>query len=170
MDPFATLGIARTFDVDVGALEKNHRKLSRAVHPDRHMAAGASEKREALARAMDVNEAWRIVRDPIRRAEALLSLSGLQVAEGREPQLGPEFLMWMLEQREALAVARSAHDIGKVQALGRIIRARGAQVERDLSAGLAHGPSEAMVAKVGELRFYRRFLDEVSALEDEIAA
>jgi molecular chaperone HscB len=170
MDPFATLGIPRAFDIDVAALERSHRTLSRAVHPDRHMAAGASEKREALARAMDVNEAWRIVRDPIRRAEALLSLSGFEVAEGREAKLGPEFLMWMLEQREALAEARSAHDIGAVQALGRTIRARGAQVERDLSVGLACGPSESMVGKVGELRFYRRFLDEVSALEDEIAA
>jgi molecular chaperone HscB len=170
MDPFATLGIARTFDIDVGALEKSHRKLSRAVHPDRHMAAGASEKRDALARAMEVNEAWRIVRDPIRRAEALLSLSGLRITEGREPKLGTEFLMWMLDQREALDEARRAHDLGAIRALGGTIRTRAAQVERDLSVGLARGPSESMMGKIGELRFYRRFLDEVSALEDEIAA
>ncbi len=167
MDPFAILGIARTFDIDLAALEKSHRQLSRAVHPDRHMGAGASQRREALARAMAVNEAWRIVRDPIRRAEALISLSGLPVAEGK---VEPEFLMAMLEQREALAEARSTHDLGAVRALGGSIQARAAQVERELAVGLARGLSVSLLGKVGELRFYRRFLDEVGALEEEMAA
>src|SRR5208283_933408 len=103
MDPFETLGIAPNFDVDLEALERIHRQLSKAVHPDRHMHTGASERREALARAMGVNEAWRIVRDPLRRAEALLALSGYAVTETSGPKLGSEFLMEMLEQREALA-------------------------------------------------------------------
>jgi molecular chaperone HscB len=35
-----------------------------------------TERRQALAKAVEVNEAWRIVRDPMRRAEALLELGG----------------------------------------------------------------------------------------------
>jgi molecular chaperone HscB len=167
MDPFAILGIARTFEIDLGALEKRHRQLSRAVHPDRHIGAGASQRREALARAMAVNEAWRIVRDPIQRAEALISLSGLSVAPGK---VEPELLMAMLEHREALADARSTRDLGAVRALGGSIQARAAQVERELAVGLACCPSPSLVGKLGELRFYRRFLDEVGALEEEMAA
>ena len=81
MDPFATLGIARTYTVDMAALEKTHRELSRALHPDRYVDAGASARRAALTKAVEVNEAWRIVRDPIRRAEALLELAGVAVGE-----------------------------------------------------------------------------------------
>ncbi len=170
MDPFETLGIAPNFDVDLEVLERIHRRLSKAVHPDRHIHTGTSERREALARAMSVNEAWRIVRDPVRRAEALLSLSGYALVESSGPKLGPEFLMEMLELREALADAGRAHDVAAVRALGRSIRARAAEAEEDLAVGFARGPSEATVSKLGELRFYRRFLDEVSSLEDEMAA
>ena len=63
MDPFSILGIARNYAIDPAAVEKRHRELSRALHPDRFVGAGASERRAALAKAVEVNEAWRIVRE-----------------------------------------------------------------------------------------------------------
>jgi molecular chaperone HscB len=170
MNPFAVLGIPSTFDVDLRTLEKSYRDLSRVVHPDRHLDAGTSTKREALARAMAVNEAWRVVRDPIRRAEALLALDGVDVSEGHDRQVDPEFLMAMLDDREALADARRARDPGAVETLAAGVRARAGQVERELAARLSAGASREAAGKLGELRFYRRFLDEVSATEDELAA
>jgi len=170
MDPFATLGIARTFDVDLAEAERKHRELSRALHPDRFVGASPSERREALTRAVEVNEAWRIVRDPIRRAEALLRLEGVPVAEDRQPQADPEFLMEMLEQRESLAEARQARDLEAVRRMGSAVEAKSHAVEIVLSEGFARGDAAALVGKLGELRYYRRFLDEVSAIEDELAA
>jgi molecular chaperone HscB len=167
MDPFATLGIPRSYEIDLSALEKTHRELSRALHPDRHVGSMASERREALARAIEVNEAWRIVRDPIRRAEALLLLRGVGVGEDREPQAAPEFLMEMLEQREELSRSIAARDPDGVRKLAEAIRARAAEAERELSRGFAKGEASSLLGRLGELRFYRRFLDEVSAAEDE---
>ena len=172
MDPFVTLGLAQSFDVDLASVEKTHRELSRALHPDRYVGASASERRAALERAVAVNEAWRVVRDPIRRAEALLALRGVEVGEGREPQASPEFLMEMLEQREALSEARQGRDLGAVKAMAAAIEARSRGVEGELARGFAGGDAAlpGLRAKLGELRFYRRFLDEVSAIEDELAA
>jgi riboflavin synthase len=81
MDPFAALGAPRRYDLDLTVLEKTHRELSRALHPDKFTQTGASERRAALEKAANVNEAWRILRDPIRRAEALFRLEGLAVGE-----------------------------------------------------------------------------------------
>jgi molecular chaperone HscB len=168
MDPFATLGIARSYELDLPAVEKTHRELSRAMHPDRFVGAGASERRAALAKAVEVNEAWRIVRDPIRRAEALLALQGVAVGEEGEPKADPEFLMEMLEQREALSDARQARDLGAVRKMAQAIEQRSRQVERALADGFARSTAgSSLVGKVGELRFFRRFLDEVSSAEDE---
>jgi molecular chaperone HscB len=134
MDPFATLGIPRQFGVDLATVERTHRELSRALHPDRFVGAPPSERRVALAKAIEVNEAWRVVRDPIRRAEALLALADVAVGEDREPKADPEFLMEMLEQREALAEARQSRDLGAVRKMAAAIEARaappGATLER----------------------------------------
>ncbi len=43
----------------------------------------------ALGRAIEVNEAFRILKDPVRRAEALLALHGVQSGEGKEPPRRP---------------------------------------------------------------------------------
>ncbi|MGO9835424.1 MAG: Fe-S protein assembly co-chaperone HscB [Polyangiaceae bacterium] len=170
MDPFSILGIPRRFDVDLSVVEKTHRELSRTLHPDRYVGAGASERRAALAKAVEVNEAWRVVRDPIRRAEALLGLSGVQVGETVEPKADPEFLMEMLEQREALAEARQARDLMAVRRMAVVVEGRSRDVEHDLALGFAREQAASLVGKLAELRFYRRFLDEVSAIEDELAA
>jgi molecular chaperone HscB len=170
MDPFATLGIAPSFDVDLPALEKTHRELSRALHPDRYVGASASERRAALERAVAVNEAWRIVREPIRRAEALLALRGMAIDEGTEPKASPEFLMDMLEQREALADARRSKDLAAVKSIAGAIEGLARRAQDELARGFAQGELDGLRAKLGELRFYRRLLDEVSAIEDELAA
>jgi molecular chaperone HscB len=169
VDPFATLGLARTFDIDMAAAERAHRELSRVLHPDRFVGAGSSERRSALAKAVEVNEAWRVVRDPIRRAEALMKLAGVEVGEDRGPKPDPELLMDMLERREALGDAKAARDLVAVRGMASAVAARVGEVEKELAAGFARGQERQLVGKLGELRFYRRFLDEVSAIEDELS-
>ncbi len=158
------------FDVDLPAVEKVHRELSRALHPDRYVGAAPSERRAALAKAVEVNEAWRVVRDPIRRADALLALSGVVVSEADGKKADPEFLMDMLEQREALSEAKQTKDLEAIRRMKTAIEQRAREVERALSEGFQRGEASALAGKVGELRYYRRFLDEVSAIEDELAA
>lgn len=172
MDPFATLGAPRRFDLDLQVLEKTHRELSRALHPDKFAQASASERRAALEKAANVNEAWRILRDPIRRAEALFRVEGIAVGEANEPKASPAFLMDVMEEREALAEARAAKNLPKVRALATKMAQRARDAEEKLIAGFANGapPKDELMTLLpllGELRFYRRFLDEVEAIEEE---
>ena len=167
-DPFAMLGVERRFDLDLKVLEKTHRELSRALHPDKFTQAGASERRAVLEKAASVNEAWRIVRDPIKRAEALFQLAGIKVGEDNEPKASPAFLMEVLDEREALAEARAAKDLTKVRAVGETMKKRSEATERKLADGFASGGAvDELVPLLGELRFYKRFLDEVAAIEEE---
>jgi molecular chaperone HscB len=174
MDPFATLGIDRTFDIDFRVVEKRHRELSRTLHPDRHAAGGASERRYALSKAIEVNEAWRTIRDPIRRAESLFALAGIAVGESNEPKPRADLLMDVMEQREHLAEARSQGDLDSVRVLSSHIEERARETEKALSEGfrqagspvLNRGLLEGLLPQLGELRFYRRLLDEVSEVLD----
>jgi molecular chaperone HscB len=171
LDPFDTLGIAPTFDIDVGAVEKRYRDLSRVLHPDKFVGTSAAERRMSLGKAVEVNEAWRLVRDPIRRAEALLRRHGVDVIEGTEAKADPEFLMEMMEQREALSEAKAKHDPATVQTLATRIRAKEMDILERLARGFSQTNSDdnallGLVPLVGELRYYRRFLDEVSSIEE----
>jgi molecular chaperone HscB len=175
IDPFATLGLERTYDLDLRAAEKTHRELSRALHPDRYVASGASERRLALTRAVEVNEAWRIVRDPIRRAEALFALAGVPVGDTHEPKPAASLLMDMMEERETLAASRAKRDAARVGEQVTAMTAREEALERALARAFAEAGGEPAklvphVAKLGELRYYRRFLEEASATLDELSA
>ena len=173
-DPFETLGVEPRFDLDLRALEQRHRDLSKALHPDRYAGAPAAERRLSLGRAIDVNEAFRVLRDPIRRAEALLRRAGVNVGETAEPAAPPALLMEMMEAREELADAARAKDLEGVLHLGAAMTARQAETLALLAQAFdaAAAAPEKMgraLPILGELRYVRRFLDEVSALEEELS-
>jgi molecular chaperone HscB len=177
MDPFATLGIERRFDLDLAAVEKRHRELSRALHPDKYADAAPTERKSALSKAASVNEAWRIVRDPITRAEALFTLAGIAVGETNEPKPSQALLLETLERREALDDAKAKRDLAAIERLAGEVDASRRAAEDQLQRGFATLATSAtdrakvlaLVPVLGELRFHKRFLDEVSAIEDAIA-
>ena len=174
-DPFETFGVEASFDLDVAALAKRHRSLSGALHPDRYVGRPAAERRMALDRAIDVNAAWRILRDPVRRAEALLQRHGVSVGEGGEPQASPALLMQMMEVREALAEASAAKDLDKIGDLAERMRDRERSVAAQLLEGFRAAGADAdsltaLLPILGEMRYLRRFFEEVEAIEEQLVA
>ncbi len=169
LDPFETLGVEPVFGLDLAVLEQRHRDLSRALHPDRHAAAGAGERRMALGRAIEVNEAFRILKDPLRRAEALLALRGVHGAEGKEPPASPALLMEVMERREALAEVRQSKNEAGLNRLVAEVNSEAARAEAALGREFAApSPNSAEILKrIGELRYYRRFLDEAASIADD---
>ena len=173
-DPFDTLGVEARFDLDRAALEQRHRDLSKALHPDRYAGAPSAERRLSLSRAIDVNEAFRALKDPIRRAEALLRRAGTAVGETSEPRAQPALLMEMMEAREELAEAARAKDLGRVGKLGEAMREREVAILSRLGGAFAAAGGDPrknteILPVLGELRYIRRFLDEVTAIEEELA-
>ena len=166
-DPFTTLGVEARFDLDAKTLADRHRDLSRALHPDRYALAPSAERRMALGRAIEVNEAFRALRDPIKRAEALARLRGLEIGETSEPPPPPSLLMEMMEAREELSEAAAAKDAARVAKLGDAMRKRQLALETRLEKAFADEPA-AVVPLLGELRYVRRFLDEVGAFEESL--
>lgn len=189
-DPFERLGIAPAFNVDVTRLESQHRELSRALHPDRHAGKGATERRHALGLAIEVNDAFRLLKDPVRRAELLLRRLGVAAGERVEPAPDQALLFEIMEQREALADAKASGDLNAVLALGRHAEQRerqllaqlgalldGALLNRAIAASVSDAAAPAFpsfdsaeaLRTLGELRYVRRLRDEVAAIEDDLS-
>ena len=93
------------------------------------------------------------MRDPIRRAEALLALDGVAVSDAEEraaAKADPEFLMEMLEQREALSEAKAGKDLEAVRRMAAAIEERvrgvGARARGGFRARRGRGRSRARSA------------------------
>lgn len=169
-NPFELLGLEARFAIERAELERVHRELSKTLHPDRHRDKPAGERRLLLERAMQVNEAYRVVRDPIRRARALLGLRGVTLDENTEVSPPPMFLMDVMEQRETLAEARHARDVARIQELARAVRARQGSTERNLASAF-EAPEldrDTLLSLVGELNYDVRFLEEANAAVEEL--
>lgn len=108
VDYFSLLGLPAVYAIDKDELESRYLARSREVHPDRNVFAEARQRVEALGATMELNEAYKILRDDVRRAEHLLARHGLSI--GGNEQLDPAFLMEVLEAREELAEAQAAGD------------------------------------------------------------
>ncbi|KAA3612833.1 MAG: hypothetical protein DWQ01_03785 [Planctomycetota bacterium] len=102
-DPFARLGLLRAFRVVEGDLVEAHRAASLRWHPDRFALAGEAARLQAEDEMALLNEAFDILKDPIRRAEALLTLEGFRKSETTDMSSSPEFLMEMMELKEQVA-------------------------------------------------------------------
>ena len=178
MDPFATLGFERRYHLDKALLDRRYRELQQALHPDKHASAPASERALTLRKAIEVNEAYRVLRDDQKRGEALLALLGRQLTD---QTADPELLMEMMELREALSDARAAGDPAQVARMAAEVTEKATAVSRQLSEVFARmelpaaGTPEPQALTdaqtlLSRLRYYRRFQDEVAQFEDQALA
>jgi molecular chaperone HscB len=180
VDHFAVLGAERRYDLDLAAVEARYKELSRRLHPDRFAKADPRGRRASLQRTVQLNEAWRALKDPVKRAEYLLELGGVRLAsdDGGARSGGvtapPELLIEILELREELGEARLADDDAKVRRMGEAMRARAQQTMSRVADGLAGATSpdrlHAVAQELVALRYYQRFLDEVAAHEEAVTA
>lgn len=117
---FSLFGIEPIFAVDAAALEKTYFTLQRQYHPDRFVKKTDEERREALTLSMQVNDAYHILKDPLKRAQYLLSLNGIQV-NGEKDTIKPthDLLVELMELRERLeegSVVAVRADVAALQA------------------------------------------------------
>ena len=81
VDYFTFFGLPRKLDVDVAALERDFYELSRKLHPDLNARAGSKEQEWILEQSSLLNDAYRTLKDPIKRTQYLLLLEGVELEE-----------------------------------------------------------------------------------------
>ncbi len=78
---FAFFGLPRKLNLNLATLEKDFYQLSLKLHPDVNAQAGTQQQGWALEQSSLLNDAYRTLRDPIRRTEYLLHLEGVELEE-----------------------------------------------------------------------------------------
>jgi len=81
VDYFTFFGFPRKLNLDTAALEREFYALSRRLHPDMSAQADSQERTWSLEQSSLLNDAYRTLKDPIKRTEYLLRLEGVELEE-----------------------------------------------------------------------------------------
>ena len=113
-DYFMFMGLPRQLNLDAAELERRFRALSRQFHPDFFYNATPAERRASLERSSYLNDAYRMLRNPITRLQYLLQIEGLAPAGPAEAtrQVPPGLLEEVFALNEELDEIRDLRGSG----------------------------------------------------------
>lgn len=105
---FETFNLPVLFNIDIDMLNHQYRTLQKTIHPDRFVNATDAEKKQSLQKSTQINDAYQVLKDPIKRASHIISLH--QVL--KDNTLPPDFLMQQMEWEEEF---ETINDLEQVQ-------------------------------------------------------
>jgi molecular chaperone HscB len=112
LDHFARFALPRKLWIEMAPLEQKFLQLSWKLHPDNFVNATEQERELSLQRSSEVNDAYRVLRDPVARVEYLLELEGARKEGEHKQQAPPELLEEVFELNESLDELREAKAAG----------------------------------------------------------
>ena len=112
VDYFEVFEIPRKLWIEMGGLDQKFLELSWKLHPDKFVNASTEEQELSLKRSSELNDAYRVLREPVARVEYLLGLEGMRKEGEQKQQAPPELLEEVFELNESLDELREAKASG----------------------------------------------------------
>jgi molecular chaperone HscB len=112
-DYFAVFGLPRKLSIEMSSLEQKFLQLSWKSHPDNFLNASEQERDLSLKRSSELNDAYRVLRDPLARVEYLLEIEGERKEGEKKQQAPPELLEEVFALNESLDELREAKASGE---------------------------------------------------------
>src|SRR5262245_46755493 len=94
---FDFFGLPRKLNLDSKDLESRFYTLSKQWHPDRFARASVEQRRLSENATATLNDGYRILKEPVSRAEYLLKEQGLDIGEQKSGNVPPELLEEVFE-------------------------------------------------------------------------
>lgn len=161
-DSFDLFGLPRQYKIDLAALEQKWKVISAQVHPDRFASASSAEKRVAVEWSARVNEAYRVLKDPIKRAEYLCMLAGIDMGDRQQSAMNVAFLENQMSWREALEDARDNHKIDDLHLLQASVAQASKTYEITIGDLLDQQQWQNAVIRLREWMFIQKFAQEIT--------
>jgi len=166
---FQLFHLPQRFALDMAALDAAYHEVQNQAHPDRFAHASGAEKRVAMQWATRANEAYRTLKNPLKRATYLCELNGVDLQTESNTAMPGAFLMQQMEWREALDEVKESRDSAALEQLEREIRTRYRDETARIGSLLDGGDFHAAAQAVRQLMFLEKFSDDVAAVFDRFS-
>lgn len=165
---FELFRLPAEFTIDGPSLDKAYKEIQSLVHPDRFVTATEAEKRTAMQWATMANDAYHILRNPIKRAAYLCELNGVNLQAETHVTMDPEFLMQQMEWRESLENAREDRNIARLEKLDEEQRVLRSEQMSIIEKHLANRQFDKAAQDIRKMMFLEKFNEEISLAFDEL--
>ena len=156
---FELFGLPMQFAIERDALDARWKDLQREAHPDRFAAEGAAAQRIAMQWSVRINEAYRRLKEPVKRAAYLCELHGAAVNAENNTAMPAVFLTQQMTWREALDETQTP---AQLETLLSEVQSTHQQALADIAQSIdVAGNYSAAVGQVRALMFIDRFAAEV---------
>src|ERR1700684_3636179 len=112
LDHFARFALPRKLWIEMAPLEQKFLQLSWKLHPDNFVNATEQKRELSLKRSSELNDAYRVLGDPVARVEYLLGLENMRKEGEHKQKAPPELLEEVFELNESLDELREAKSSG----------------------------------------------------------
>jgi molecular chaperone HscB len=106
-DYYKFLGLERRLSLDPAELQERFYELSRQIHPDRFLRQSPNEQRYSLEATAILNDAYRVLKDPVTRAEYVLKEADLDAGERKAKTTAPKLIEEVFDLNIALEEIRA---------------------------------------------------------------
>ncbi len=159
---FELFQLPQRFDIDQAALSAAWREVQNQVHPDKFVQASGAEQRVAMQWATQANEAYQVLKDPMRRAAYLCQLHGVELNAESNTAMPRAFLLQQMEWREQLQEVRASGDMAALEALEKQLQDERKALLATIAQLLDAGQFVPAAEQVRCLMFVQRFGEEVA--------
>lgn len=168
-NPFALFDLPVAFQVDSALLNERYLALQKSLHPDNFSAASAQEQRLAIQKSAEINDALRILKDPIARADSIIAINTGETENPEEKSNNDiDFLMQQMEWRETLENIENRQDTDELTAFAQEINQIRHAILSELSTALDAQQWDIARAITDKLRFIKKLQTEIERVEETL--
>ncbi|VTX89874.1 Fe-S protein assembly co-chaperone HscB [uncultured Aggregatibacter sp.] len=168
-NPFALFDLPVAFQVDSALLNERYLALQKSLHPDNFSAASAQEQRLAIQKSAEINDALRILKDPITRADSIIAINTGETENPEEKSNNDiDFLMQQMEWRETLENIENRKDTDELTAFAQEINQIRHAILSELSTALDAQQWDIARAITDKLRFIKKLQAEIERVEETL--
>ena len=166
---FELFGLDVGFDIDESLLGSQRRSLQQSLHPDNFVGGSGAEKRFSMQAASLVNEAYKVLSEPLQRASYLLKLQNIDLDVETDTRMAPEFLMAQMEFREELeGIASAADPYAKIDSVRASLQHQVDQVSSQFQSAFSREDLVQAREVTRQWQFLNRLERELDDIEADI--
>lgn len=169
MNYFELFGLPSQFNLDGSLLSSQFRELQKQFHPDNFATASERDRLMAVQKAAEINDAYQVLKNPISRAEYILSENGVEIRGEQQTMQDPMFLMEQMELREELEDISSSSDAEDAlfdfeSKVRKMFKHQLTATEQDLN----QTDWQQAADRVRKLKFIAKLQNEIELVEDKL--